>query len=68
MLSHNAVREENRKLMLDEKMHSQVKELIENQLKEKKDGSSASVIIIIFFPSILKQKKNSMHFLLPGRN
>jgi len=44
MLSHNAVREENRKLMLDENMHSQVKELIENQLKEKKDGSSASLM------------------------
>lgn len=44
MLSHNAVRAENRNLMLDEKMHDQVKELIEIQLKTpKKDCASASL-------------------------
>jgi len=43
MLSHNAVREENRNLMLDEKMHAQVKDLIENQLGEKRGYGSASL-------------------------
>lgn len=43
MLSHNAMRPENRNLMLDEKMHGQIKELIETQLKEKKDYSNASL-------------------------
>jgi len=46
MLCHNAVREENRKLMLNEQMHGQVKELIENQLKEKNTdfGGSAALM------------------------
>jgi len=43
VLSHNAVRDKNRELMLDEQMHDQVKELIETQLRENKERGSASL-------------------------